>query len=197
MSKRDFLVEIGTEELPPKSLFTLAQAFASGIGSGLDAANLNHGAVEWFATPRRLAVRVVGIDEQQPDQEIRRQGPAITNAFDSAGQPTKAALGFAASCGVSLEELQQVDGPKGKLLQFVGTKQGAQTLNLLPSIVTTALDALPIAKRKAQRPSKASSSGKSRVSAERSARMRKNAAPSMKISPQSWRPCRSECSMAT
>jgi glycyl-tRNA synthetase beta chain len=147
MSKRDFLVEIGTEELPPKSLFALAQAFASGVEKGLDQANVSHGTTEWFATPRRLAVRVANVSEQQPDQEIKRQGPAFSNAYDASGQPTKAALGFAASCGVKLEELQQVDGPKGKVLQFVGTKRGAQTPALLPAIVSAALDALPIAKR--------------------------------------------------
>ncbi len=147
MSKRDLLIEIGTEELPPKSLFTLAQAFASGIGNGLDAANVTHGAIEWFATPRRIAARIAGVSEQQPDQEIRRQGPAVANAFDASGQPTKAALGFAASCGVTLDELQQVEGPKGKVLQFVGTKRGAPTAQLIPAIVTAALDDLPIAKR--------------------------------------------------
>ena len=106
-----------------------------------------HGEVEWFATPRRLAVRVHGVAERQPDQEIKRQGPAVANAFDAAGQPTKAATGFAASCGVSVEELQQVDGPKGRVLMFVGTKKGEPTAALLPGIVKAALDALPIAKR--------------------------------------------------
>lgn len=147
MSKRDLLIEIGTEELPPKSLFTLANAFAEGIGKGLGDAGIKHGELEWFATPRRLAVRADGVADHQPNQEIKRQGPAIANAFDAAGQPTKAALGFAASCGVPLEQLQQVDGPKGKVLQFVGVKQGEATATLLPAILTAALQALPIAKR--------------------------------------------------
>ncbi|HEY6643059.1 glycine--tRNA ligase subunit beta [Povalibacter sp.] len=147
MSKRDFLVEIGTEELPPKSLFTLAQALATGIVRGLDAANVKHGEAEWFATPRRLAVRIAGVADHQPDQEIRRQGPAIANAYDASGQPTRAALGFAASCGVPLEDLQQVDGPKGRVLQFVGVKAGEPVVSLLPAIVNTALGELPIAKR--------------------------------------------------
>jgi glycyl-tRNA synthetase beta chain len=85
--------------------------------------------------------------ERQPDQEIKRQGPAVANAFDAAGQPTKAAAGFAASCGVRVEELQQVDGPKGRVLMFVGTKKGEPTAALLPAVVKAALDALPIAKR--------------------------------------------------
>jgi glycyl-tRNA synthetase beta chain len=147
MAKRDFLFELGTEELPPKSLFTLARALAEGVTKGLAAAALGHGEVEWFATPRRLAVRVHALAERQPDQEIKRQGPAVANAFDASGQPTKAAAGFAASCGVSIEELQQVDGPKGRVLMFVGTKKGEPTAALLPAIVTAALDALPIAKR--------------------------------------------------
>ena len=147
MAKKDFLFELGTEELPPKSLFTLARALADGVTKGLAAAALTHDAVEWFATPRRLAVRVHGLAERQPDQEIKRQGPAVANAFDASGQPTKAASGFAASCGVSVEELQQVDGPKGRVLMFVGTKKGEATATLLPGIVTAALDALPIAKR--------------------------------------------------
>lgn len=147
MSKRDFLVEIGTEELPPKSLFTLAQAFCTGVVSGLDAANVKHGDAEWFATPRRLAVRIANVADHQPDQEIRRQGLAVANAFDANGQPTRAALGFAASCGVSIDQLEKADGPKGQVLQFVGVKKGEEVAALLPAIVTTALDGLPIAKR--------------------------------------------------
>ena len=147
MNKHDLLIEIGTEELPPKSLFTLANAFAEGIGKGLADAGIEHGELEWFATPRRLAVSVGGVADHQPNQEIKRQGPSIANAFDATGQPTKAALGFAASCGVPLEQLQQVEGPKGKVLQFVGVKEGEATATLLPAIVTAALQALPIAKR--------------------------------------------------
>lgn len=147
MSKRDFLVEIGTEELPPKSLFNLAQAFADGIAKGLGTSGVKHGEVEWFATPRRLAVRVGGLADHQPDQEVKRQGPAVANAFDASGQPTKAALGFAASCGVTIDQLQQVDGPRGKVLQFVGVKKGEPTTTLLPGIVSTSLSELPIAKR--------------------------------------------------
>src|ERR1044072_9396408 len=107
MSKRDFLVEIGTEELPPASLFTLAASFAEAVTKGLAAAGIKRADVKWFATPRRLAVFVAGVADQQPDQAIKRQGPSVANAFGPDGQPTKAALGFAASCGVSIEQLQQ------------------------------------------------------------------------------------------
>jgi glycyl-tRNA synthetase beta chain len=147
MSKRDFLVEIGTEELPPASLFALAAAFAEGVTKGLAAAGIKHGDVNWFATPRRLAVFAAGVADQQPDQVLKRQGPSVANAFGPEGQPTKAALGFAASCGVSIEQLQQVEGPKGKVLQYEGSKKGEATTALLPGIVTASLEALPIARR--------------------------------------------------
>ncbi len=147
MSKREFLFELGTEELPPRSLFTLARALAEGIVAGLDTASIQHGEAQWFATPRRLAVRIVAVSDQQPDQTINRQGPALASAFDANGQPTKAALGFAASCGVAIEALTQAEGPKGPVLRFVTTRRGESTTALLPGIVTAALDALPIARR--------------------------------------------------
>lgn len=147
MSKRDFLFELGTEELPPKSLFALAQALCDGVVKGLDETSIQHGAAKWFATPRRLAVHVAALADRQPDQQIKRQGPAVANAFDASGQPTKAALGFAASCGVSVEELERFDGLKGPVLHFIGSKRGEETVALLPSIVSTALAALPIARR--------------------------------------------------
>jgi glycyl-tRNA synthetase beta chain len=147
MSTRDFLVEIGTEELPPKSLFTLADAFASGVKAGLDAASIEHGDVRWYATPRRLAVRVPGLAEKQPDQEVRRQGPAVAQAFDANGNPTRAALGFAASCGVEFSQIGQAEGPKGKVLQYEGTRKGSASSNLLPEIVANALSALPVPRR--------------------------------------------------
>lgn len=144
---RDFLVEIGTEELPPKSLHVLMRAFADGIAAGLETAGIGFGAVEPFATPRRLAVRVRKVAGAQPEQEIRRLGPAVANGFDANGQPTRAALGFAASCGVGVEQLQVVDGPKGKVLAYSTRRAGELSTRLLPGIVSTALDDLPIAKR--------------------------------------------------
>lgn len=147
MAKRDFLVEIGAEELPPRSLFLLLESFATGIVKSLDTANIAHGEVRTYATPRRLAVVVSAVADRQPDAEIRRQGPAIANAFDASGAPTRAALGFAASCGVSMDQLEQAEGPKGRVLQYVGTKAGEATMAMLPGMVTAALDNLPIAKR--------------------------------------------------
>lgn len=147
MARKDFLVEIGTEELPPHSLFTLLESFASGIVEALEVANIPHGTVKTFATPRRLAVLIEGVADKQPDVAIKRHGPAVANAFDASGSPTKAALGFAASCGVTIEQLEQVDGPKARVLQYTGTKPGEATVNLLPSIVAKSLDDLPIARR--------------------------------------------------
>jgi glycyl-tRNA synthetase beta chain len=147
MSTRDFLVEIGTEELPPKSLFTLAQAFANGVQLGIDQAGIQRGEIRWYATPRRLTVYVRDLADKQPDQEVRRQGPAVAQAFDASGNPTKAAQGFAASCGVEFAKLEQADGAKGRVLQYIGIRKGAATSDLLPQVVNKSLEELPIARR--------------------------------------------------
>jgi len=144
---RDFLVEIGTEELPPKSLLALATAFTDGIAKGLTEAGLSHKAVEKFATPRRLAVRVRKLVERQPDRAIERRGPPLKAAFDAQGAPTQAALAFAKSCGVEVSALEQLETPKGVWLVHRGTEAGASTMSLLPGIVQASLDALPIARR--------------------------------------------------
>jgi glycyl-tRNA synthetase beta chain len=144
---RDFLVEIGTEELPPKSLLALAAAFAEGIEKGLDAQDLKHGAVERFATPRRLAVRVRRLVERQPDRTIERRGPPLKAAFGADGAPTQAALAFARSCGTDVASLERLETPKGTWLVHRGTEPGARAISLLPGVVQGALDALPIAKR--------------------------------------------------
>ena len=132
---RDFLVEIGTEELPPKSLSTLSAAFADGVVKGLADAGLQHGAVERFATPRRLAVRVRRLVEQQPDRTLERRGPPVKASFDAQGTPTQAALAFARGCGVDVAALQTLETPKGAWLVFRGTESGAHTIDLLPGIV--------------------------------------------------------------
>jgi glycyl-tRNA synthetase beta chain len=144
---RDFLVEIGTEELPPKSLLALSAAFAEGVARGLDDAGLPHQAVERFATPRRLAVRVRRLAERQPDRPLEKRGPPLKAAFDASGAPTQAASAFARGCGVEVGALERVETPKGAWLVFRGTESGARTVDLLPGIVVASLDALPIAKR--------------------------------------------------
>src|SRR6185312_11165524 len=122
VERHDFLVELGTEELPPKALHELEQAFAAGVRKGLTDAGLAHGDVLSFATPRRLAVWVKRLAARQPEQNVKRRGPPVSAAFDASGQPTRAALAFAASCGVPLESLQRLDEGKGLFLFFIGTK---------------------------------------------------------------------------
>ncbi|MCC6171428.1 MAG: glycine--tRNA ligase subunit beta [Gammaproteobacteria bacterium] len=144
---QDFLVELGTEELPPLALPELERAFAAGIEKGLAEAGLAHGELKSFAAPRRLAVLVHGLAARQPDQQIKRRGPPVNAAFDAEGKPTRAALAFAESTGVTVEQLARVKEGKGEFLFHEGSKAGASTPTLLPGIVQAALDALPIPKR--------------------------------------------------
>ena len=147
MSVRDLLVEIGTEELPPKSLPALSQAFGDGIVAGLAAAGVGHGRVQLYAAPRRLAVLLRRVAERQPDQDVRRRGPPLSAAFGADGQPTRAATAFAESCGTTVAALGRVTEPKGEFLQYTGVKHGAATASLLEGIINGSLDKLPIAKR--------------------------------------------------
>ncbi len=146
MKRQDFLVELGTEELPPKSLLALSAAFAEGLAAGLDAAGLAHGDVRAYATPRRLAVSVRLLALAQPIQKIERRGPPVSAAFKD-GAPTRAATAFAESCGVAVEKLGRVTEPKGEFLAYSGKRAGAPAAELMPGIVQKALDALPIARR--------------------------------------------------
>ncbi|CAD5376149.1 glycine tRNA synthetase, beta subunit [Pseudomonas sp. OF001] len=143
MSAQDFLVELGTEELPPKALKTLAEAFLAGVERGLKAAGLGYAKARYYAAPRRLAILVEQLAVQQPDREVRLDGPPLQAAFDKDGQPTQAALGFAKKCGVDLEQVD-TSGPK---LKFVQSIAGQPATSLLPGIVETSLNELPIPKR--------------------------------------------------
>ncbi len=144
---RDLLIEIGTEELPPKALFNLSLAFEQGIRDGLEKAGLPSTAIRRFATPRRLAVLIEHLPTRQPDRQLERRGPALSAAYGTDGQPTKAAEGFARSCGVTVAELQQQQTDKGVWLVHVSAEPGAATADLIPAIVLAALAALPIPKR--------------------------------------------------
>ncbi|HXZ59154.1 MAG TPA: glycine--tRNA ligase subunit beta [Steroidobacteraceae bacterium] len=144
---RDFLFEIGTEELPPKGLLGLERSLVAALGAGLDKAGLTHGELVGFATPRRLAVWVKRLAPGQPEQQLRRKGPPVSAAFDAAGHPTRAALAFAASCGTQVSALERIEEAKGSFLFFVGTRPGSRTVELLPALVQAALDALPIPRR--------------------------------------------------
>lgn len=143
MQAQDFLVELGTEELPPKALRQLAEAFLAGVEKGLKEAGLGYQAARHYAAPRRLAVRVEQLATQQPDRTQQMDGPPLQAAFGADGQPTPAALGFARKCGVELSELDQ-SGPR---LRFVQTIPGQAASALLPGIVDQALADLPIPKR--------------------------------------------------
>jgi glycyl-tRNA synthetase beta chain len=148
IERRDLLIELGTEELPPKALLTLEQTFAEGVRSRLTQAGLKFGALESFATPRRLAVRVRRLPIRQPDQIIKRRGPPVAQAFDATGAPTRAAAGFAQSNGVAVDALRRESDAKGiEYLSFEGTRSGAETASLIPSLVQQSLEALPIPKR--------------------------------------------------
>lgn len=147
MNPRDFLFELGTEELPPKSLKRLMKALADGIGKRLDGASLTYASLTPFATPRRLAVLVTELDARQPDARTERRGPPVKIAFDAAGEPTTAALKFVQGCGVTMDDLSTVKNDKGEWLYYEGIEKGRTTLSLLPGIVTEALAELPIARR--------------------------------------------------
>ena len=147
MNRHDFLVEIGAEEMPPKSLVALGEAFRDGVVAGLEAAGLSHGAALAYFTPRRLAVQVTKLLDRQPEQRIERRGPPVSAAFDAAGKPTRAATAFADSCGVKVDELTRLNDNKGEFLFCRTTRAGEQTAKLLPGIVQAALDQLPIARR--------------------------------------------------
>jgi len=140
MTQHDFLVELGTEELPPKALKTLSDAFLNGITSGLDAAGIAYTTATPFASPRRLAVLISNIQPQQPDRSIEKRGPA-TQA------PEKAVQGFAGSCGVSIDQLEVMETPKGSYYVYRGVEKGQSTAALLPEIISESLHKLPIPKR--------------------------------------------------
>ena len=146
-SASDLLIEIGTEELPPTALRSLMTAFADGIEAGLDEARLAHGDIRRFASPRRLAVIVDAVAASQDDREVVQKGPPTRIAFDDDGAPTKAALAFAAKCGVDVDDLDREKTADGEWLSFASTEKGQATAALLPGIVQASLDALPIPRR--------------------------------------------------
>ena len=147
MPSRDFLVEIGTEELPPKALDNLAASLEQGIVKGLNREELNFTASYRYATPRRLAVLIHELQPQQADKTIERLGPAVSAAFTGQGAPTKAAQGFARSCGVAVEELDRSKSGDVEKLVFSLKESGRPVQDLLPRLVRDALEQLPVPKR--------------------------------------------------
>ena len=145
MAANTLLVELGVEELPPAAIDTLSDALADGLRRGLDEAEVTHGAVRAYATPRRLAVRIEALADKQPDREVEKRGPALAAAFKE-GQPTRAAEGFARSCGVGVEELIHLETDKGTWLGYREQQQGEATAALLPGILHKAIAGLPVPK---------------------------------------------------
>ena len=144
---RDLLIELGTEELPPKALKKLIQAFEASIKQGLEKAELDFSAIRSYAAPRRMAVIVDGLQVRQQDRLVERRGPAMTAAFDDDGNPTKALQGFARSCGVTVDDLEKLETDKGSWLVFKQEQKGAETATLIADILQQALNELPIPKR--------------------------------------------------
>lgn len=147
MITQAFLFELGCEELPPKSLEGLASALTQQVEQGLKDAGLGYESIVSFATPRRLAFRINALEEQQPDKKIERRGPALQAAFDTEGNPTKAAEGFAKGLNVDVNQLQRLETDKGSWLYYEFTQPGLKTLDLMPGIIDRSLQQLPIAKR--------------------------------------------------
>ncbi len=146
MNKADFLIEIGTEELPPKALSKLATAFHQNFIKAVTDARLEYSHSKWLATPRRLTLIVEQLSLQQPSKSIQKLGPAVAAAFDKEGNATPAASGFARSCGVDITELEHLDTDKGVRLAYSQKQTGKEATELLPNLVKSALKNLPIPK---------------------------------------------------
>ncbi|MGM8870923.1 glycine--tRNA ligase subunit beta [Psychrobacter sp. 2Y5] len=141
------LFELGCEELPPKSLKPLRDALQASVTEQLDEADIGFDSIKAFAAPRRLAIQIQGISDKQPDRTEQKRGPAIKAAYDSEGNPTRAAMGFAKGLGIEASELTTINTDKGDYVGYEQTIHGQATTELLPDIFQTALDNLPIAKR--------------------------------------------------
>ncbi len=146
-TQQDLLFELGSEELPPKNLLTLSNALLNNMLKGLDEAGLSYQDSKAYATPRRLAVLVKGLNAAQPDKTVEKRGPAVKAAFAEDGSPSKAALGFARSCGVEFDALDRLKTGKGEWLAFRQQVSGKQATELVPEIIGKSIHALPIAKR--------------------------------------------------
>lgn len=143
---KEFLIELGTEELPPKQLRTLAEAFAANFSTELAAAELTHDGIKWFATPRRLALKVANLAEKQADKVLEKRGPAVSVAFDAQGNPTKAAQGWARGNGITVEQADRLKTEQGEWLLFKPEVKGQAAKAIVVELAAKALANLPIAK---------------------------------------------------
>jgi glycyl-tRNA synthetase beta chain len=147
MSVHHLLFELGTEELPPRTLQSLSTSLTEGVVNGLRSAAIAHGKVHSFATPRRLAVLIRSCAERALDRRVERRGPPLKASFDASGAPTQAAAAFARNCGVEVAALERVTTEKGSWLVYRGTEHGAATTQVIGDIISQAIASLPIAKR--------------------------------------------------
>lgn len=147
IEQQNLLFELGSEELPPKTLLKLSNALLDGIVQGLNAAELGFTGSKAYCTPRRLAVFIENLASSQPDKTVEKRGPAIQAAFDKDGNPTKAALGFASSCGTTFEQLERLKTDKGEWLSYTQAVKGQNTEELIADIIRASIANLPIAKR--------------------------------------------------
>ena len=144
MTNKNLLLELGTEELPPKSLRNLAQSLHDSFVKQLKDEGLEFASSKWYATPRRLALFIEGLADKQEDKEVEIKGPAVKAAFDAEGNPTKAALGWANANGISIDQAQRLETPKGAWLYIKTLKKGKQAVEVVPEMFKNALKALPI-----------------------------------------------------
>lgn len=144
MTTETLLIEIGTEELPPKALPQLASALAENFAKEADNADLVHGNVRWLASPRRLAVIVEQLVSGQPDKVVEKRGPSVNVAFDADGNPTKAAQGWARSNGITVEQAERLENDKGAWLLHRAEVKGRSTVELVPELLEKALRQLPV-----------------------------------------------------
>ncbi|WP_288385043.1 glycine--tRNA ligase subunit beta, partial [uncultured Acinetobacter sp.] len=147
MSKHTVLFELGCEELPPKSLKTLRDALKAETEKGLKDAGLNFAAIEAYAAPRRLALKIIDVDAAQADTQKRFDGPAVQAAYDAEGKPTKALEGFMRGQGITADQVSTFQAGKVEKVCYLKDVKGQSLDALLPQILQTALDNLPIAKR--------------------------------------------------
>ena len=146
MTTETLLIELGTEELPPTQLRTLAEAFAANFEAELASAELAHEGIKWYAAPRRLAINIIGLAQAQADKVVEKRGPAVSSAFDADGNPTKAAQGWARGNGITVDQAERLVTDKGEWLVHQAKIVGVDTKSLIADMAQRALDKLPIPK---------------------------------------------------
>ncbi|MDV5246822.1 glycine--tRNA ligase subunit beta [Shewanella xiamenensis] len=146
MNFENLLIELGTEELPPKALRKLAESFLANFTEELIKADLAFKSAVWYAAPRRLAINVTELAIAQADKIVEKRGPAVSSAFDAEGKPTKAAEGWARGNGITVDQAERLVTDKGEWLVYNAKVEGVETKSLIAAMAQRALDKLPIPK---------------------------------------------------